>query len=203
MKKQSDVRTMVFLAILGAWAVVLRFIDFPILPAAPFLKIDFSDLMVLIGMLVNGPVGLITVALIRDVIHYIMKGGEVGFPIGAFMSIIASIVMFLPTHYILNKFNLVSMRVKEIWMSLALIFGLVVSMAIINYYIALPIYTTVLNFPIDDFFAYILAVVIPFNLIKGVFLAVGQIAVIRLVPNLLVKRNTIYSGYKLIQRESH
>ncbi|XJS11580.1 ECF transporter S component [Aerococcaceae bacterium WGS1372] len=197
MNKRPDVRTMVFLAILGAWAVVLRLFDFPILPAAPFLKIDFSDLAVLIGMLVNGPVGIVTVALIRDVVLYIMKGGEVGFPIGAFMSVVASIVMFLPTHYILNKFNSVSMRFKEIIMSLTLIIGLIVSMSVINYYIALPIYTTLLNFPIDDFMSYIIAVVIPFNAIKGVFLAVGQIAVIRLVPDLLAKRDTIYSGYKL------
>lgn len=202
MKNRSHVRTMVFLAILGAWAVVLRFFDFPILPAAPFLKIDFSDLAVLVGMLVNGPVGLITVAVIRDLILYVMKGGEAGFPIGAFMSIVASIVMFLPTHYILNRFNSVSMRVKEVIMSLTLVLGLVISMSIINYYIALPIYTTVLNFPIDDFSAYILSVVIPFNSIKGVFLAVGQIAVLRLVPDLLAKRNTIYSGYKLMQKHS-
>lgn len=199
MKNRSQVRTMVLLAILGAWAVVLRFFDFPILPAAPFLKIDFSDLAVLVGMLVNGPVGLFTVAIIRDIILYVMKGGEAGFPIGAFMSIVASIVMFLPSHYILNKFESMTMRKKEILMSLSLILGLVISMSIVNYYIALPIYTTVLNFPIDDFGAYILSVVIPFNLIKGVFLAIGQIAVLRLIPNILAKRNTIYPGYNLMQ----
>lgn len=198
MQKRSHVRTMVLLAILGAWGVILRFFDFPILPAAPFLKIDFSDLTVLIGMLVNGPVGIVTVAFIRDAIQYVLKGGEAGFPIGAVMSFTASVVMFVPTHYILNSFKKMNWRMKEVLMSITLILGLVISMGLINYYVALPIYTTVLNFPIDDFFGYVLTVVLPFNFIKGVFLSVGQLLVLKIVPQLLAKRNTMYPGYKLL-----
>lgn len=198
MQKRSHVRTMVLLAILGAWGVILRFFDFPILPAAPFLKIDFSDLTVLIGMLVHGPVGIVTVAFIRDAIQYILKGGQAGFPIGAVMSFTASVVMFVPTHYILNSFKKMNWRMKEVLMSITLILGLVISMGLINYYVALPIYTTVLNFPIDDFFGYVLTVILPFNFIKGVFLSVGQLLVLKVVPQLLVKRNTMYPGYKLL-----
>lgn len=199
MQKRSQVRTMMLLAILGAWGVILRFFEFPILPAAPFLKIDFSDLAVLVGMLIHGPVGIVVVAFIRDTINYILQGGQAGFPIGAVMSFIASVVMFIPTHFILNSLKKVSWKFKAVLMSITLTVGLVVSMSIINYYIALPIYTTVLNFPIDDYFGYILAVVAPFNLIKGIFLSVGQILVIKIVPNLLRKRNTIYPGYNLLK----
>lgn len=199
MQNRTRVRTMILLAILGAWAVILRFFDFPILPVAPFLKVDFSDLAVLVGMLVNGPVGIITVAFIRDLINYILQGGEAGFPIGAVMSFTASVVMFVPTHYILNSLQNVNWRVKEVLMSLTLIVGLVVSMSLINYFVALPIYTTVLNFPIDDYFGYVLAVVAPFNLIKGIFLSVGQILVLKMVPKLLIKRNTIYPAYNSLK----
>lgn len=199
MQKRSQVRTMMLLAILGAWGVILRFFDFPILPAAPFLKIDFSDLAVLVGMLIHGPVGIVVVAFIRDTINYILQGGQAGFPIGAVMSFTASVVMFIPTHFILNSLKKVSWKFKAVLMSITLTVGLVVSMSIINYYIALPIYTTVLNFPIDDYFGYILAVVAPFNLIKGIFLSAGQILVIKIVPNLLRKRNTIYPGYNLLK----
>ncbi|HBY89229.1 MAG: ECF transporter S component [Ruoffia tabacinasalis] len=199
MQKRSQVRTMMLLAILGAWGVILRFFDFPILPAAPFLKIDFSDLAVLVGMLIHGPVGIVVVAFIRDTINYILQGGQAGFPIGAVMSFTASVVMFIPTHFILNSLKKVSWKFKAVLMSITLTVGLVVSMSIINYYIALPIYTTVLNFPIDDYFGYILAVVAPFNLIKGIFLSVGQILVIKIVPNLLRKRNAIYPGYNLLK----
>ncbi|MFL2130465.1 ECF transporter S component [Ruoffia sp. FAM 24228] len=199
MQKRSQVRTMMLLAILGAWGVILRFFDFPILPAAPFLKIDFSDLAVLVGMLIHGPVGIVVVAFIRDTINYILQGGQAGFPIGAVMSFTASVVMFIPTHFILNSLKKVSWKFKAVLMSITLTVGLVVSMSIINYYIALPIYTTVLNFPIDDYFGYILAVVAPFNLIKGIFLSVGQILVIKIVPNLLRKRNAIYPGYNLLR----
>lgn len=193
--RNVKVRNLVLLAILGAWSLVLRLFDFPILPAAPFLKIDFSDLMALIGMLINGPIGLITVALVRDLLNYIIKGGEAGVPIGAIMSMTATIVMFLPTHFILNKFKSLKWSLKALLMSATLTISLVIAMVLLNYYVALPIYTTVLNFPIDDFFAYIMAIIVPFNLIKGLFLSVGQILVIKYIPKILNERNMIYYGY--------
>lgn len=194
--RNVKVRNLVLLAILGAWSLILRLFDFPILPAAPFLKIDFSDLMPLIGMLINGPIGLITVALIRDLLNYIIKGGEAGIPIGAIMSMTATIVMFLPTHLILNKLKSAAWGLKAFLMSTSLIISLVIAMILLNYYLALPIYTTVLNFPINDYFAYIMAIVIPFNLIKGLFLSAGQILVIKHLPKLLSERNLFYKGYK-------
>lgn len=193
--QNSKVKTMVFLAILAAWSVVFRFFEFPILPAAPFLKFDFSDLPALMGMLTHGPVGLVLVAFLRDLINYIIKGGEAGIPIGAIMSFTATIAMFLPTHFILNYLPKVSMKVKYVLMSITSTLFLVISMALLNYYIALPIYTTVLNFPINDYWEYILAIAVPFNLIKGIILSVGQIFTIKIFSKELIKRNILYPGY--------
>ncbi|UUX34544.1 ECF transporter S component [Fundicoccus culcitae] len=194
-KRKLSVKAMVLLSILGAWAIVLRFIDFPILPAAPFLKIDFSDLMALIGMLAYGPVGLVIVAGIRDVVNYITGGGEAGIPIGVIMSFIATLAMFLPTHFILKYTRAKRSTFTAILMSITLTASLVVSMSLINYYVALPIYTTVLNFPIDDFIAYIMSVIIPFNLIKGIILSIGQVIVIRSIVPILEKRDMLYPSY--------
>ncbi|MGO4936904.1 ECF transporter S component [Fundicoccus sp. Sow4_H7] len=195
-KRKLSVRTMILLAILGAWAIVLRFFDFPILPAAPFLKIDFSDLMAFIGMLTYGPVGLITVAGIRDLINYITSGGQAGLPIGVIMSFMATLVMFLPTHYILKFTSTKQSMAKTISLSLSLTTALVLTMAIFNYYVALPIYTTVLNFPINDFFDYVLSIIVPFNLIKGIILSIGQIIVLRSIVPILEKRQILYPNYQ-------
>lgn len=195
--RNKSLFSMVLLAILGAWAIVLRMFDFPILPAAPFLKVDFSDLMVLIGMLVNGPIGAIAVALIRDVATYFIKGGEVGLPIGAMMSFIASCAMFLPTHFIFKYADKLKPQIRKALMSLTLVLGLTLSMGLFNYFIALPIYINVMNFPIPDINAYMLSVIIPFNLIKGIILTVGQLIVVEKLWPIITKRNIEFSDYHL------
>lgn len=198
--KNMKLSRLVFLAILGAWAIVLRTFDFPILPAAPFLKIDFSDLMVLIGLLANGPIGAVIVAGTRDLLNYIMSGGQAGLPIGVIMSFIASMAMFLPTHVIFSKFKQLPLKFKYVLMSISLVLFLVLSMGIFNYYVALPWYVTVLNFPIPDLFVYLITIIIPFNLIKGAFLVVGQLAVFKTLVPLMKKRNMLHEAYFLEQK---
>lgn len=193
--KNRSLFSIVFIAILGGWAIVLRMFDFPILPAAPFLKIDFSDLMVLIGMLVKGPLGAVGVAAIRDIANYLMKGGEMGLPIGATMSFIASMAMFLPTHLFFKNARKTNKTLSYFVMSCMLIIGLVFSMGLFNYFIALPIYINVMNFPIDDITAYMMTIILPFNAIKGVFLALGQILVIEKIWPLIIKRHIQYPHY--------
>ncbi|MBS4456632.1 ECF transporter S component [Tuanshanicoccus lijuaniae] len=198
--KKRTLSTTVLLAILGAWAIVLRMFDFPILPAAPFLKVDFSDLMVLVGLLVNGPIGAITVALIRDVANYLMKGGESGLPIGVLMSFTASMAMFLPTHFLLKYATNMKPNVRKIWMSIILVVGLVISMGLLNYYVTLPIYITVMNFPIDNIAAYLLSVIVPFNFIKGVILAAGQFIVVEKLWPIIKKYHIDFPAYQLVNQ---
>lgn len=193
--KNMKLSRMLFLALLGAWAIVLRMFDFPILPMAPFLKVDFSDLMVLIGMLTSGPIGAVVVAGVRDVANYLMKGGEAGFPIGVIMSFIASMAMFLPTHFILTKLKNSTLNLKFALMSITLVVGLTLSMSLVNYYIALPWYVLVLNFPIDNLFNYLMAVIVPFNLIKGAILSVGQIIVIKTLVPMMKGRMVLHEPY--------
>lgn len=195
--KNKNLFSLVMLAILGAWAIVLRMFDFPILPAAPFLKVDFSDLMVLIGMLIKGPIGAVAVALIRDLVNYMMKGGEAGLPIGPIMSFIASMAMFLPTHFILKNADRFKPVIRKVFMSLTLVLGLVISMGLFNYFVALPLYVTVMNFPIPDIMAYLLSVIIPFNFIKGILLTVGQLLVVEKIWPEISKRNIEYEDYHL------
>lgn len=190
--KNISIRNLVLLAILAAWAIVFRMIEIPLLPAAPFLKMDFSDFVVLIATLVHGPLGLLLVATMRDFVWYIVTGGDMGVPIGEFMSITASLVMFLPTYFIIKKYKTIKDLKAKILISISLVLGLVISMSILNYYVTLPFYTKVMNFPIDDFSAYILAVVAPFNLIKGSIYAVGQILLISVITPILQKKKVYY-----------
>ena len=188
-------RIWISLALLGSWAVILRLLDFPILPFVPFLKFDFSDLMVYVGMLIGGPKGLMLVAGIRDLSNYIMKGGEGGIPIGVIMSFIASVTMFLPSHFFL-KSSLNKNRLVRIFLTpLSLVVMLCLVMSLMNYYIALPIYAKVMKLPIDHYLNYVIQFILPFNAIKGVLIAACQGILNKYIRPILEQKKYLYPLY--------
>lgn len=193
--KKISLKQLVLLAILGAWALIMRGFDFPVLPYAPFLKVDASDLIVLIGLLIAGPKGLIAVAGVRDGAHYLMTGGEGGIPIGIIMSFLASLAMFLPTHLVLTKGKNLPHRSAQALMALGLVLSLTVVMGLFNYYLALPIYVRVMKFPIDNFLNYVMTLIIPFNLLKGILMAAGQWGVLKTLSPLIDRLVGIYPAY--------
>ncbi|WP_124057437.1 ECF transporter S component [Vaginisenegalia massiliensis] len=195
--KKMTIRHLVLLAILGAWAIILRLFNFPILPAAPFLKVDFSDLMVTLGLLIQGPLGAASVAFIRDGLGYLIKGGEAGLPIGETMSFIASLAYILPLHFIFKRDNLSVRKLSHyIWACMVAIMSLVLVMGLLNYFVALPLYIKVLNFPIASIKDYVLAFILPFNLLKGLLVSFAQYLLFRLLGQQLVKRQYIDNQYQ-------
>ncbi|EEC6522052.1 ECF transporter S component, partial [Listeria monocytogenes] len=80
--KNYSMKVFVSVAVLGTLAFILMMLQFPLLPSAPFLKLDFSDIPALIGGLLFGPLAVILVELIKNVLLYIVSGSPVGVPIG-------------------------------------------------------------------------------------------------------------------------
>ena len=190
--KKLSVKSLVLLSLLGAWAIAFRMIEIPLLPAAPFLKMDMSDFVVLIGLLTHGPLGLISVAGIRDVVWYLYTGGDMGVPIGEIMSLSASIVMFLPMYIAIKRGWSIDKLSTKAFISVGLVLGLTIVLSLINYYFALPFYTSIMNFPIDDFLGYILSIIIPFNVIKGIIYAIGQLLLLHIIVPFLQKKQVYY-----------
>lgn len=48
--QHTTLHRLVGIALLGAIAYILMLLEFPILPVAPWMKIDFSDIPILIGL---------------------------------------------------------------------------------------------------------------------------------------------------------
>ena len=91
-------RQVVIVGILAALAWVISSFSFPLLPWAPFLKVDFSDIPILLGMYIYGPLTGIAIAAFRSLLSYVTTGGELGFPIGDTAAFIASIAYTLPIY---------------------------------------------------------------------------------------------------------
>jgi hypothetical protein len=66
MRERSKVTKMVTIAMLSAISYVLMLFQFPLLPAAPFLQVDFGDIPALIGGIIFGPVTGVIIVLFRN-----------------------------------------------------------------------------------------------------------------------------------------
>jgi riboflavin transporter len=172
MMKKNKVKALVSISMLSSIAYILMLANFPIPPFPTFLKIDFSDLPALIGALIFGPLAGILVELIKNVLDYFMTGSETGVPVGHFANFVSGLLFILPTYYIYNK-----LKTKK-GMTVALVIGtclMSVIMSVLNYFILLPAYTFFLNMPVmsgPEIRQYIVAGILPFNLVKGVAMSI-------------------------------
>lgn len=162
----SKTKKLVGIAMLASLAWVISMLSFPVLPGSPFLKVDFSDLAVLFGMYVYGPAAGVTIALIRSLLSYAQKGGEMGFPIGDTAAFIASVSFTLPIYLVLIKYgSSIKDKIVGIFSSTL---SLTVMMSVLNWLFIAPAYMAVMGFDVGPMRTYLMLAVVPFNLIKGV-----------------------------------
>ncbi|WP_071396959.1 ECF transporter S component [Bacillus tuaregi] len=195
-KGQNKVKALVTIAMLSSIAYVLMLVNFPIPPFPNFLKIDFSDLPALIGALIFGPMAGIIIELLKNVLDYFMTGSETGVPVGHFANFVSGLLFILPTYYIYNK-----MKTKK-GMTIALIVSsLIMStiMSVLNYYVLIPAYTFFLNWPAmgaTEMRQYIVAGILPFNLIKGLAMSIVFMLLFTKMGTWL-KKQASYNEYKV------
>ncbi|MCD8307298.1 MAG: ECF transporter S component [Clostridia bacterium] len=79
-----------YIAVFTALSYVLGLLDFSILPAVPFLKVDFSNTFVMIAGFSLGPVAGTIVAVLKELLHAITFGQT------AFVGELANILLVLP-----------------------------------------------------------------------------------------------------------
>ncbi|MGB9795621.1 ECF transporter S component [Fervidobacterium gondwanense] len=94
MKKATRIAT---IGIMSALATGLMFLEFPIFPAANFLKFDPSDILPILSGFIFGPLDGVLVLLIKDLLFYLLKSGDI---VGIAMNFAAGVSFLLPAVYI-------------------------------------------------------------------------------------------------------
>ena len=165
-------------AVMGAIARVVMFLEFP-LPFFPgFLKLDFSDLVPLIASLAMGPVAGVLVEFLKCLIHLLntTTGG-----VGDLANFVVGGAYVWTVGYFYHRHK--TKRGAIIGLTLGVV-AMVVAGALVNYFITIPLYGLVLGmeesvivgmgsaiFPaIHDKLTLILYAFSPFNLLKGILL---------------------------------
>lgn len=175
----SRLHKMVGVAVLAAIGFVLMNFAIPIIPAFPFLTLDLSDLVILLAALLYGVSGGVEVALIRSLLHFVITGASVVTLIGDTAAFLASLAFMLPLALLVkNHYNWQRALSGIVIGTLAL----TVVMSLLNYFVLMPMYVSALGFKLNvSLGTYVLAGVVPFNLIKGVVVGAVFLVVARIL----------------------
>jgi riboflavin transporter FmnP len=192
--QQTRVRKLVTVGMLSSIAYLLMMLDFPFPGLPNFLQIDFSEVPALIAAIVFGPSAGIMVEAIKNILHYLIQGS--GVPIGEISNFIAGSIFILPAAYLYRRFQsikslLIGLGIGTVLMTLM--------MSILNYYVIMPAYTFFLNMPVMSQEAtrqFVVAAVLPFNLIKGVIVTLLLLMIMTKIKTWLT--NQLLINYKRV-----
>ena len=193
-------RFIVIIAVLGALAGVLMFIKFP-LPIAPsFYKLEFSDVVGLVGGFAVGPMAAVLICLIKNIINVIIEGSVTAF-IGELANFLMSASFCVLASLIYQKEHTKRGAIKA--MVLGTVFLCLIA-AIVNYFLLIPAYAKAFKMPIEaiielgtnifpvikNLFGFVLLCTLPFNLIKGTCVSlITYVVYKRISPLLKTKEN--------------
>ncbi|MBD7912960.1 ECF transporter S component [Clostridium cibarium] len=154
------------ISLLSAIAVILMYIEVPILPAFGWLKMDISELPVLMGAFAFGPIAGIVIEGIKILLFLLLRGTQTG-GVGEVANFIIGISFILPATIIYNrrkskKNAVIGMIVGALFME---VFAIVA-----NVYFLLPAYGMAME-P-SQLMNYVTAGLLPFNGIKAVLVSV-------------------------------
>lgn len=190
LSKTSRVQWIARVSVLGALAFILMLFEIP-LPFAPsFYKLGFDEVVVMLGGFALGPLAGAAIETLKVVLNVCFQGSDTAF-VGELSNLLIGLSLVVPSAFYYKKHR----TLKGAW--IALIIG-VISMSIIgclaNYFIALPAYSYFYGLPMEvivgmgtaifplvtNTFTFVLFMTLPFNIVKGV--------VVALITRLLYKR---------------
>jgi len=194
-QSNTKLSKMIKISLLGAIAVVLMFIEFPVLIAFPWLKMDLSELPVLMGAFAFGPVAGIVIEALKIVLHLLLKGTSTGF-VGEIANFIVGISLIVPASYIYQRNK--SKKTAIIGMIVGAITMEVVGI-IANVYFLLPAFGMTLN--AEQTIQYVTAGLLPFNGLKAILVSVVTFVVYKKVSVEIFKVDSGFSTNKKLSKE--
>ena len=171
-----NTKTVVLVSVLSAMAVVLMmFPKFSLIPAFPFLEVDFSDVPALFASVAISPLAGLLVVLIKNLIHFLTASSTGG--VGELSNVICGaarvVTAGLASRLLLRAWPVT----KKLPLALLLAAAAQIVAALLgNYFLMIPLYH------IQSMASeYILGGVLPFNLAKDAIVCVTFYLLFRLL----------------------
>lgn len=159
-------RNLTISALLGAIGYLLMYIAIPIIPIAPYMKLDFSGIPILLAFLVFGQKEGYIALGIKELLHLILEGMSIGNLIGVFADAVELVILAEIVYFILKG------RKNFVWAIISSTLVATIIMSAANYWIITPLYMKVLGMKLTiPLIKLVLIGVVPYNLIKGVLIS--------------------------------
>ena len=194
--QRKNILKLTVLALLSAIGVILMsYLQIPY-PIAPFLKIEFSDFVVIFAFLLFGFKEAFIVAILKTGCDLLIRGPEVGgvFPFVAHLTALIASLSYVFALWLVSKF-IESDKIHHKIIKYSLVVLLVSSiMTFANYTILTPLFLGEVSFfgiglsektmsmitnltGVNNFFLAILFLYLPFNLLKGICISVIAVGI--------------------------
>ena len=160
--KTLNTNRFIKLSLLSAIAVILMYIDFPVIPIFPWLKIDLSDVPALMGAFAFGPLAGVIIELMKNLLILIVKGTGTGF-VGELANFLVGVALVWPAALVYKKNKTKKTAILE--MALGVLCIEVVGI-LANVYLLLPAYGMAMSKA--ELMQYVTVGLIPFNGIKSI-----------------------------------
>jgi riboflavin transporter FmnP len=190
-------KLLTFAAILAAISSLLMYLEIslPVFPS--FLKMDLSNIPILIGAFVLGPLYAVAIALIKNAMHLFVSTTA---GVGELADFLITSAFVLTAGFIYQ-----SKKTKKtaIIGCVAGILVIILAGVLANKFIILPFYINAMNFPVQaiidmcravnpliiDINSYLLYAVAPYNLLKGIIISVITILVYKKLSYFMKEKN--------------
>ncbi|HII4427112.1 TPA: ECF transporter S component [Clostridium perfringens] len=160
--KTLNTNRFIKLSLLSAIAVILMYIDFPVIPIFPWLKIDLSDVPALMGAFAFGPLAGVIIELMKNLLILIVKGTGTGF-VGELANFLVGVALVWPAALVYKKNK--TKKTAILGMVLGVLCIEVVGI-LANVYLLLPAYGMAMSKA--ELIQYVTVGLIPFNGIKSI-----------------------------------
>ena len=160
--KTLNTNRFIKLSLLSAIAVILMYIDFPVIPIFPWLKIDLSDVPALMGAFAFGPLAGVIIELMKNLLILIVKGTGTGC-VGELANFLVGIALVWPAALVYKKNK--TKKTAILGMVLGVLCIEVVGI-LANVYLLLPAYGMAMSKA--ELMQYVTVGLIPFNGIKSI-----------------------------------
>ncbi|EOU1911196.1 ECF transporter S component [Clostridium perfringens] len=160
--KTLNTNRFIKLSLLSAIAVILMYIDFPVIPIFPWLKIDLSDVPALMGAFAFGPLAGVIIELMKNLLILIVKGTGTGF-VGELANFLVGVALVWPAALVYKKNK--TKKTAILGMVLGILCIEVVGI-LANVYLLLPAYGMAMSK--TELMQYVTVGLIPFNGIKSI-----------------------------------
>ena len=192
-QKVFSTKAIAKIGILSALAALLMLLDFPLFFAPFFYKLDFSEVMVLLGAFSMGPVAGIIIEAIKILLNFVLNGTDTA-GIGEISNFLIGCSFVVPAAIIYQRNKV---RSSAILGMVAGTIAMTIIGAIMNYYVLIPVYSkfmpldkiialgTEVNPAITTMESLILLATTPFNILKGIVSSIIAFLLYKRVSGLL------------------